>query len=308
MISVIVPVYNRKDLCLRAVRSVLSQSFKDFELIVVDDGSTEDMSEVRELVVEAGQLFVSIPHHGVSRARNVGVKHASRRWISFLDSDDSWKNEKLEKQINYLNANPDCKLAQCEELWIRNGKVHNQKERHSKPTGEAFLRSLELCLISPSSVVLERKLFLDRGGFDERMQICEDYDLWLRLTVDTPVGFIDEPLVVKYGGHIDQLSSSQVAIDRFRVFSMVKLLCQKELTDLQLKETLSMLSKKAYVVLEGARKRKNDRVVSLMERLIEGAEKQSRLGYGTYPQIKEQFGGSLIGLLELISERWSSDR
>ncbi len=269
MISVVIPVYNRLEQVTTAIQSVFAQSYSDFELIVVDDGSTEDLSSVKFLVESSGHIFIRTKNMGVSHARNTGVRNSSGKYLAFLDSDDEWLPEKLKTQYDYLSNHPEIRICQCEEKWIRNGKFVNPKLIHKKPSGYIFLESLELCLISPSSVMLERVLFEEVGGFNERLVVCEDYDLWLRITKDYDVTTLSEQLVVKYGGHEDQLSYSQVAMDRFRIYSLLLLLKSGKLSLSQQEAVLKTLLKKSSVVANGARKRFEPFRASVYEKVAE---------------------------------------
>jgi hypothetical protein len=131
----------------------------------------------------------------------------------------------------------------------------NPHNKHRKEGGDIFARSLELCLVSPSAVMLCKGLFERLGGFDEALPACEDYDLWLRITVRVPVHFIAMPLVVKRGGHADQLSRRFWGMDRFRVQALCKLLESGVLSDQQRRLTLEMLRKKCTILAHGAQKR-----------------------------------------------------
>ena len=254
LISVIIPVYNRPNPVIRAIESVLDQTFRDFELIVVDDGSTDRTVEtMREY--EDRIALVQRPHLGVSAARNAGLKRASGSLIAFLDSDDYWLPDKLAVQEEFFRENPQALICQTEEIWIRNGKRVNSRNRHKKPSGEAFVRSLELCLISPSTVMMRRELFELFGTFDEKLPACEDYDLWLRVTAKVPVFLIDRPLTVKNGGHADQLSRTTMGLDQYRVRALEKILESGILTPRQSVAAREMLCKKAEVFAQGCIKR-----------------------------------------------------
>jgi GT2 family glycosyltransferase len=236
-----------------AVDSVLGQSFADFELIVVDDGSTDGTAD--QLTRYGAKLRVfSTPREGVSAARNTGVSHAAGRYIAFLDSDDLWRPGKLARQAQFMVEHLAVQICQTEEIWIRNGIRVNPKARHQKRSGEIFVASLDLCLISPSAVMLTRKLFERFGGFDETLPVCEDYDLWLRITADEPVPLIGEPLVIKRGGHADQLSHSMWGMDRYRVIALQKIL-RAGLSGARRSAALAVLRRKVEVLANGARKR-----------------------------------------------------
>lgn len=258
LVSVIIPVFNRKKLLERAIQSVLKQSFEDFELFVVDDGSDDGVQELTVLN-ERNITFIRLEENsGVSKARNIGVKKSSGEWIAFLDSDDEWFTQKLQKQIDWCRENPQFEITQTKEIWIRNGKQVNPPMTHHKSQGDLFSASLHRCMITPSSVLLKRSLFEKSGGFNETLPVCEDYDLWLRITCQKQIGLLDQYLLKRYGGHSDQLSSSIMGLDRFRIRSMLKLLKSNLLNDIQMKLLRVVLSRKALIVANGYLKRGNE--------------------------------------------------
>ena len=213
MISVIIPTFNRAYLLDRAIKSVLSQTYNNYEIILVDDGSEDKTSEVIESFGKHVRFF-RIPHSGVSKARNTGIENAKGDWISFLDSDDYWLPQKLEKQMDYLDDNPEYRVCHTDEIWIKNGTRINQGKKHIKHAGWFFLPSLSLCLISPSTVIIHREVLDNVGNFDEDFEYVEDYELWLRITSKYPIGYIGEKLIVKTGGHSDQLSKRIDSIEK----------------------------------------------------------------------------------------------
>ncbi len=252
-ISVVIATRNRAAKVVRAAASVLAQTVRPLEVIVVDDGSTDDSGE--RLAKLPGVTYVWRPAAGVSAARNFGAGAARGEWLAFLDSDDLWLPGKLAAQMRYHHRHPDIAASQTGEIWIRNGVRVNACKHHEKPSGDIFAPSLERCLVSPSAVMLRRRLFLEAGGFDEELPVCEDYDLWLRLGARIPFGLVDEPLVVKYGGHQDQLSRRYWGMDRFRVRSIDKLLTSAVLADGQRAAAVRVLAHKCAVLAGGARKR-----------------------------------------------------
>jgi len=267
-VSVVIPTYNRSTLVCEAVSSVLAQGGSSPEIIVVDDGSTDDTEGT--LRGFAGRIrYIRRPHEGVSAARNSGARVARGRWLAFLDSDDLWRPQKLARQMALHAAQPGIVASQTGEIWIRNGTRVNPRRHHSKPDGDIFLPSLSRCLVSPSAVVLRRSLFFELGGFDETLEVCEDYDLWLRLGCVAEVALLPDPLVVKRGGHPDQLSRSVPAMDRYRVAALVKLLASHRLPERRHRAAVAVLREKCRVLAQGARKRgrghEADRYTALAE-------------------------------------------
>jgi GT2 family glycosyltransferase len=274
-----------------AVHSVLAQSFEDFELIVVDDGSSDGTAT--ELAKFGSQLrVVRTERRGVSAARNHGVGRAQGRYIAFLDSDDLWKPSKLASQARFMAQHPEIQICQTEEIWIRNDVRVNPKAVHRKPSGDIFRPSLDLCLVSPSAVMMTRHLFRELGGFDETFPVCEDYDLWLRVAVDWQVVLLAEPLVIKRGGHADQLSRSLWGLDRYRVMALQKLL-RGGLGGTRRSAALEVLRRKVGILANGARKRGKMREAEDFEAVLaqfelektDGGESDSRLrdGQGLSP-------------------------
>ncbi|MFO7840140.1 MAG: glycosyltransferase [Desulfosalsimonadaceae bacterium] len=252
-ISVVIPAYNRAWALGRAFDSVLAQDFPDFELLVVDDGSDDD---TRALLEAYGSrlTWIAQSNQGVSAARNRGVARAAGDLVAFLDSDDYWYPQKLRVQAAFFDARPDARICQTQEIWIRNGRRVNPGRRHAKPAGDIFVPSLSLCLVSPSAVMLKKSLFEEMGGFDEALPACEDYDLWLRVSARYPVHLIDRPLVVKTGGHSDQLSG-QPGLDRYRIASLEKLLCRGGLSPKQQRAAEAVLAEKCAIYAKGCKKR-----------------------------------------------------
>jgi glycosyltransferase involved in cell wall biosynthesis len=253
LISVIIPAFNRGWILEESIESVISQDFTDYELIIVDDGSTDNtqiiLDKYRERLITIRQK-----NRGVSGARNRGIAAASGRYIAFLDSDDLWLPTKLSRQVDYFNTHPDALICQTEEVWIRNGLRVNPKKKHRKPSGMIFEPSLSLCLVSPSAVMIHRRLFEEVGTFDENLPACEDYDLWLRISLKYPVYLIDIPLIVKRGGHPDQLSRKP-GLDKFRIQSLKKIIESNQLTREQYGAVAKTLKEKCKRYAGGCLKR-----------------------------------------------------
>lgn len=254
-IDVIIPTRDRAGLIARAVESVLAQSLRPANVIVVDDGSVDDTPHV--LKQFGGEIkVVTTLGLGVSAARNNGVRHARSSWIAFLDSDDRWEPQKLERQwVALKEATYPYRWSHTDEVWIRNGRRVNPMKKHQKPEGWVFEPSLKLCCVSPSSVLLERAFFEELGGFDERLPACEDYALWLLMAYREPVHFLNDKLTVKYGGHDDQLSRRFWGMDRFRAQALEHLLLEEELGPQERTLALENLIFRYDVLLTGAKKR-----------------------------------------------------
>lgn len=262
-VSVIIPNFNRVESFYRAVNSVINQTYTDFEIIIIDDGSEKSILEKnRKFVDDLKKSHNNIPiimlenvnNMGVSYSRNIGIKNAKGGFIALLDSDDEWLKNKLEIQIEYIKKTG-FRVVHCEEIWIRNGVRVNPMKKHKKEGGDIFYRSLELCLMSPSSIIMQRTIFDQFGFFDESMPVCEDYDLWLRITSKEKVGFIEKPLIIKHGGHKDQLSRKYEAMDKYRVYSLFKLIENEDLNYYQKEKVKKAIIKKATILLNGAIKR-----------------------------------------------------
>jgi GT2 family glycosyltransferase len=255
-VSVIIPTYNRRDFVREAITSVLAQTYRDFELLVIDDGSDDDTAAVVQEF--DGVRYVFQANRGVSAARNRGVALSNGELLAFLDSDDLWQPRKLAHQVAFFTACPPARICQTEEIWLRHGVRVNPHNKHRKVGGDIFARSLQLCLVSPSAVMLRRELLAQVGGFDESLPACEDYDLWLRIAATEPVHLLATPLVIKRGGHADQLSRRFWGMDRFRVTALCKLLDSGALSPGQRSLTEDILRAKCEVLAHGARKRGKD--------------------------------------------------
>jgi glycosyltransferase involved in cell wall biosynthesis len=251
-ISLVIPTLDRAHTLPRALDSVLAQTRPADEIIVIDDGSTDDTAELVHKRYPSVR-YIRQPNRGVSAARNAGIRIASGDWIALLDSDDAWHPRKLERQLDTLL--PDARIAHCDEIWIRSGVRVNPMRKHAKAGGRIYRHCLPLCAISPSAVLIHREVFERVGLFDESLQACEDYDLWLRITAHWPVRYLDEPLVIKHGGHTDQLSRRHPAMDRFRVRALEKMLAEDVLSEADRRATLATLVDKLDILEQGARKR-----------------------------------------------------
>lgn len=302
--SIIIPTHNRA-LCLeRAIRSVFRQrGVRDLELIIVDDGSTDNTHDVVDsLRMNAPNHmqfhYLHIPHSGVSTARNHGVESAHGEWIHFLDSDDEWLETKISQQIEFLEKNPEIRIVQSEEIWIRSGVRVNPKNKHKKPQGYIFPQSLELCCITPSSVCIHRNLWSLVGSFDPELFACEDYDYWLRVSSVENVGLVSDYGLIRYGGHSDQLSAKYPVMDRFRVYSILK--NGRDWTGTQQNLALNWMSHRLEIIQNGFSKRKKD---SQILEQIQNWVKTNR----DFPQLASDSRGLVGPKRELASWQFSNE-
>ena len=287
-VSVVIPAFNRWRLLAEAIDSVLAQSYRDFELIVVDDGSCDATASELAKLASRLQFFVT-ERRGVSAARNLGVSQSRGYYIAFLDSDDLWLNSKLERQTRFMDEHPEFHICQTDEIWIRNGVRVNPRAVHQKPTGDIFSRSLKLCLVSPSAVMMTKALFDRTGGFDEAFPVCEDYDLWLRISAQHQVPLIPDRLTIKRGGHADQLSRSIWGMDRYRILALQKVL-RSNLDRSQEAAVLKMLRHKVAIVAAGARKRGREQEAQNLEAIVTELEQEKLNGRQRDPDIREPEG------------------
>lgn len=255
-ISVVIPTYNRDAVISRAIDSVLAQNLPAKQIIVVDDGSTDDTQNRVSNQYPQVEL-ISTDNKGVSAARNLGIQAATGDWVAFLDSDDEWLADKLLKQSEAIEHSKGFLICHTDEIWIRNGVRVNPMKKHAKPGGWIFQQCLPLCCVSPSSVLIHKTIFDSVGMFDENLPACEDYDLWLRIFSRYPILLVPENLLKKYGGHDDQLSRRYWGMDRFRIQSLVKLLDSNTISAEQVEQVRKTLSKKITILMNGFEKREN---------------------------------------------------
>lgn len=259
LISVIIPVYNRENFIKESILSVLNQTYKNFELIIYDDGSKDKTEDIVKKIIEFYpnyniRYIKNSKNNGPSFARNRSVELSQGEFIAFLDSDDLWLKNKLTIQIKKMIEN-DWDICQTDEIWIRNGKKVNPHKKHQKISGYIFDKALKLCIVSPSAVMMKKNLFFEFGGFDENLPACEDYDLWLRISSKFPIYLIEKKLVIKRGGHEDQLSKTIPCLDKYRIYSIQKILKNNNLTNEQKKIAISELKYKCNIYSSGLKKR-----------------------------------------------------
>jgi len=246
-VSVVIPTYNRYEFLKRAIESLYAQTHQPSEIIIVDDGSTDKTSQIIQDFPNL--VYIYQKNSGVSSARNRGIKDASYDWIAFLDSDDEWDKNKLKLQIEFHQNNPQTFMSYTDEKWIRDSKEIKIPKKFKKFGGEIFNECLSHCIIAPSATLIHKDLLDKVGLFDENLEVCEDYDLWLRVALEHEIGLVNKKLITKYAGHEDQLSFKHWGMDRFRVIALEKLIESEK------KEIVkNILIQKYKVLLKGALK------------------------------------------------------
>jgi glycosyltransferase involved in cell wall biosynthesis len=264
-VSVVIPSYNRYRFLFRAISSVLEQTLSADEIIVVDDGSYDNTSQIQKDFPTIRYFYKN--NGGVSSARNLGITHAKNEWIAFLDSDDQWHKEKLQNQVKLHKDNPNILMSYTDEEWFRDHKSIKIPKKFHKIAKDLFLENLSYCNIAPSAVMMHSSLFQKYGLFDENLEVCEDYDLWLRVAAYEKIGLIKKKFLKKHAGHEDQLSFKYWGMDRFRVQSLEKLL--SSLSGHKYEQNIKdELQKKYILLLKGAHKHNREEEIMKYEKKL----------------------------------------
>ncbi len=261
-ISVIIPVFDRLHLLPYTIDSAINQSNDIDEIIIIDDGSKEDIKQVLKPYQDTVVLIQTV-NQGVSHARNTGIKNAKNKWLAFLDSDDEWMKDKIKKQADFHKNNPDTLFSHTGERWIRNNRRIKYPKRLEKPKGWCFLNNTLTCKIAASSVMMHKKIFEKIGYFDENLKVCEDYDFWLRVSFEYKIGLLDEELIIKKAGH-QQLSNSIFAIDRYHIYSLEKFLNTKYHNEVK-----KIIEKKCQILIRGAIKYQNQEIYKIYSKKLD---------------------------------------
>ncbi len=283
---IITTIPSRQDLLMRSLTSVMQQSLPAREVIVVCDRTSlqHSLATLRDISIQylqqnlnninsinAGELlskikFIESDSKGISSARNSGINAATSKWLAFLDDDDEWLTEKMFQQAKIIEeANgadmssiatmPKYSICHTMEKWLRKGQHIKQMAKHQPSGGKIYLKSIQLCSMAPSSVVIHREIFNRYGMFDERMSVCEDFDMWLRITAYEEVLLAKQSLVIKHDGHANQLSHLYWGMDRFRIYALQKMLREQNLTTEYREATEHSINQRLSILAEGARKR-----------------------------------------------------
>lgn len=289
-VSVVIPTYNRKDLLKRALDSVVRQTTRCAEIIVIDDGSTDNTHELLSQYRDTCRVQIIIcsqQNKGPAAARNVGISKASQPLIAFLDSDDHWYKRKIQLQYEQMRKKPGFLISHTKEKWLRNGLHLNQKKIHIPRNGDIYDHCLSLCAVGMSTVMVRKDLFSEVGCFDDSLQCCEDYDLWLRVSCRFPFLLIDSPLTIKEGGRDDQVSFQyRMGMDQLRIYSLQKLLDSMDLDENQHRSALLELERKILIFGNGCKKHGKD---ALGEQYLDLIPVYKDGYMARFPHAKEQF-------------------
>lgn len=193
-VSVVIPAYNAMTYLPETVESVLRQTFADFEVLIINDGSSDHIEQWASQVVDSRVKFISQVNQGLPGARNTGIAHAQGDYIAFLDADDLWKPTKLEKQVRCLDDNPQVGLVHTWMLLVDEQGKSTGKLMPSEAEGNVWTQLIERNVIACPSVIVRRCCFDRVGGFDRTLRSIEDWDMWLRIAVHHPFAVIREPL------------------------------------------------------------------------------------------------------------------
>jgi glycosyltransferase involved in cell wall biosynthesis len=249
-VSVIIPTYNSAHYLPTTIDSVLAQTVKNIEILVVDDGSTDNTAEVLNGYDGARVRYLPKQNGGVSTARNHGIENAAGKYVAFLDADDIWHPQKLEKQLKALGDRPDCQASYTSLRKVTDdleplGVIEVQRN-------DSLIEDLLLVgnvVGSPSSIICLRRLFEKTGGFDPLLSQCADWDMWIRLAIETDFAQVREPLV-DYRIHASNMSKNAALLEKDSVLLMEKTFALPNLPA-SVKDKKSQALAKHYMVLAG---------------------------------------------------------
>ena len=220
MVSVVIPTHNRCDLLPRAIKSVQSQTYSDLEIIVVSDGSTDDTRDVVEQIASGDERIRLIEYHpakGGNVARNTGIEEARGEFVAFLDDDDEWLPEKLEKQVKVLESDDSVGLVYTgvNIIYVNENISYNSKVCSCGDMKTTIL--LDNSIGTTSTVILRKEIIAKSGVFDVELRALQDYDLWIRVCQHCNVGVVAEPLInyYNYTGSKQVSALTQKYVDSF---------------------------------------------------------------------------------------------
>jgi len=223
LVSVIMPTYNRAEFIGKAIDSVLAQDYKHLELIIIDDGSTDDTKEIVESYLSDKILYYYQDNSGQSVARNNGINHANGKYIAFLDSDNIYNPGKISTQVAFLNENSEYQVIYGDDEFIdENGNTFSTKNMQ-RYSGFIYDKLLINNIISHNTVMARKYCFEEMGGFNEFLSVADDYELWLRFS--TRYRFYYMPvLFVKY-----RVMENQISTDKEKRFESNEIIIRRSM-------------------------------------------------------------------------------
>lgn len=197
MISIVIPLYNKKDSIIESVVSVLNQTHKDFELIVINDGSTDDSILHLSKIQDSRVRVLNKPNGGVSSARNMGIRNSRFDLIAFLDADDQWESDYLDQMLSFRRNYPNAAIFACNiQLKTKKYTKNAIDFLESGYVSDYFKISTNHAIATSSSVLIEKKVFEKVGYFDENISSGEDLDMWFRIINKFQLAFLNKPLAI----------------------------------------------------------------------------------------------------------------
>ena len=270
--SVIIPTFNRSQIVVDSIVSVLEQSYKCYEIIIIDDASTDNtLTILKDKYFNNPKIKIisNKRNMGVSYSRNIGIQNASYDWICFLDSDDLWHMSKLEQYNNILHVKSNTiDFIHSNEIWLRNGVTVDQPSKFAKTGKNIIEKCIKQCLFSTSTLCINKRVLEEYTMYDESLPVCEDYDLFLKLLLnDHHYFFVDEALTTKRAGICEQLSYSHYNLEIYRLISLSNISQTIASSHYLYKTILIEIERKKQIVKKGALKHNNLRILNLIESL-----------------------------------------
>jgi glycosyltransferase involved in cell wall biosynthesis len=307
-VSIIIPTFNCARFLERTLKSVFAQTYSDYEIIVVDDGSTDETKDLISYWDEK-VTYIYQPNQGPSAARNLGVSKSTGELLAYLDADDAFYPEFLDKQVTFLDSHPECGIVHCKVTFMdENDRLISFDIRRKKPLspiqGFCIMQLLESCNIQLPSVV-ERRTCYDRvGGFDVRFRYAEDYLHWILVALNGyAIGYTEEPLGM-YRFRAGSLSKNKIAmgestVEMFRVLAEENSLFERLGPEAEevVRCHVAILRRELlyYYRLQGL----NDRALKQSIKLV----KDSPSDFGLYKEIaKSCIPRTLLGILRSLRE------
>jgi glycosyltransferase involved in cell wall biosynthesis len=310
--TVVVPTCNKKESVTQALQSVLAQTYRNFEIAIVDDGSTDGTpahvfrgfcteSKVVEVLSRLNPTGlrpfahhftcngITVKYHyhtnrGLGAARNRGIRHARGTYIAFLEAEDIWDPLHLETQIAFFEANRWARICHVGERHVRDGLRPHKPRKGEKASGWVFPHALEGCPTSISCTMIHRSCFAECGAFDENLPACEDYDLWLRLAARYPIYYVDGPEVVRRSPR-PEISQHAWTWDRFRVYALEKAFQGGHLNPEQRFLVSQEIVNRCERLVEGFRRQKSEERANFYERKRKRFSQEVRKLRAAYPPV-----------------------